>query len=77
MQRMAHDSGERATAAAAAKSGTLMTLSSWSTTALEDVAQAGGPAGKRWFQLYVYKVSRKYITTSPEVFFFYCLFSHT
>lgn len=56
MQRMAHDSGECGTAAAAAKSGSLMTLSSWSTTSLEDVAKAGGPAGKRWFQLYVYKV---------------------
>lgn len=55
MQRMAHDTGECATAAAAAKSGTLMTLSSWSTTALEDVAKAGGPGGARWFQLYVYK----------------------
>lgn len=56
MQRMAHDSGECATAAAAAKTGTLMTLSSWSTTALEQVAEAGGPGGARWFQLYVYKV---------------------
>ncbi|CAB1119664.1 GOX/HAO [Ectocarpus sp. CCAP 1310/34] len=55
MQRMAHDSGECATAGAAAKAGALMTLSSWSTTALEDVAKAGGPAGARWFQLYVYK----------------------
>ncbi|CAM9793225.1 unnamed protein product [Ascophyllum nodosum] len=55
MQRMAHDAGECATAAAAAKTGTLMTLSSWSTTALEEVAKAGGPGGARWFQLYVYK----------------------
>lgn len=31
-----------------------MTLSSWSTTALEDVA-AAAPKGLRWFQLYVYK----------------------
>ncbi len=31
-----------------------MTLSSWSTTALEDVASAA-PSGLRWFQLYVYK----------------------
>ncbi|CAN0186928.1 unnamed protein product [Ectocarpus sp. 6 AP-2014] len=55
MQRMAHDSGECATAGAAAKAGALMTLSSWSTTSLEDVAKAGGPGGARWFQLYVYK----------------------
>ena len=31
-----------------------MTLSSWSTTSLEDVASAA-PSGFRWFQLYVYK----------------------
>jgi len=31
-----------------------MTLSSWSTTALEEVA-AAAPGGYRWFQLYVYK----------------------
>lgn len=57
MQRMAHDTGERATAAAAAKAGALMVLSSLSTTPLEDVAKAGGPGCVRWFQLYVYKVS--------------------
>lgn len=54
MQRMAHDDGECATAAAAGKAGALMTLSSWSTTALEEVAGAY-PGGKRWFQLYVYR----------------------
>lgn len=32
-----------------------MTLSSWSTVALEDVAEAGGSGAPRWFQLYVYK----------------------
>ncbi|CAM9546684.1 unnamed protein product [Heterosigma akashiwo] len=58
MQRMAHEDGENATARACAKSGTLMTLSSWSTIALEEVAQAGAaaePSAPRWFQLYVYK----------------------
>ena len=55
MQRMAHHDGELATSRAAANSDTLMTLSSWSTTALEDVAGAA-PYGKRWFPLYVYKV---------------------
>ena len=39
---------------ACANLGTCMTLSSWSTTSIEDVAQAGGPRGLRWFQLYVY-----------------------
>lgn len=56
MQCMAHDTGECATAAAAAKAGALMALSSLSTTPLEDVAKAGGPGCVRWFQLYVYKV---------------------
>lgn len=54
MQRMAHDDGEMATARASAKHGTLMTLSSWSTIALEEVYEAA-PKGLKWFQLYVYK----------------------
>lgn len=54
MQKMAHPDGECATSRAAAKHKTLMTLSSWSTTALEEVA-AAAPGGYRWFQLYVYK----------------------
>jgi len=54
MQRMAHPEGELATARAAAKHNTLMTLSSWSTTAVEDV-MAAAPHGPKWFQLYVYK----------------------
>ena len=31
-----------------------MMLSSWSTTSIEDVAEASG-SGLRWFQLYIYK----------------------
>ena len=31
-----------------------MVLSSWSTTSLEEVAEAGGRGGLRWFQLYIY-----------------------
>jgi (S)-2-hydroxy-acid oxidase len=54
MQKMAHPDGEVATSKAAAKTNTLMTLSSWSTTSIEDVAKAD-PKGLRWFQLYVYK----------------------
>lgn len=54
MQRMAHDDGENATSRASAAHNTLMTLSSWSTTALEEVMQAA-PSGPKWFQLYVYK----------------------
>jgi len=54
MQRMAHNDGEVATSRAAASANTLMTLSSWSTTSLEDVASAA-PGAPRFFQLYVYK----------------------
>lgn len=54
MQRMAHPDGEEATARASASVGTVMILSTLSTTSLEDVAQAA-PEGLRWFQLYVYK----------------------
>jgi len=54
MQQMAHPDGEKATSRAAHRHATLMTLSSWSTIALEDVAGAA-PGGYRWFQLYVYK----------------------
>lgn len=58
MQRMAHPEGEVATSRAVANAGTIMTLSSWSTTALEDVA-AAAPGAPRWFQLYVYKDREK------------------
>lgn len=53
MQRMAHPDGELATARATAKAGTIMTLSSWSTSSVEEVASVG--PGIRFFQLYVYK----------------------
>lgn len=53
LHRMADDEGERATARAAAATGTLMTLSSISSTSMEDVA-AAAPEGVRWFQLYHY-----------------------
>lgn len=70
MQRMAHDSGQRATAAAAAKTGTLMTVSNISTVSLEDVTRAGGPGGARWFQLFFYKLRERfrisYINSSLE-----------
>lgn len=51
--KMAHPDGELATARAAGAAGTLMIVSSLSTTAIEDVMEvATGPV---WFQLYVYK----------------------
>ena len=55
-QRMAHERGELATAAAASSLGAGFVLSTLSTTALEDVAaarRAGGPPP--WFQLYTFR----------------------
>lgn len=52
-QMLAHPDGERATARGAAAAGTLMTLSTFSTVAMEEV-QAAAP-GPKWFQLYVHK----------------------
>ncbi|PHT69653.1 Peroxisomal (S)-2-hydroxy-acid oxidase GLO1 [Capsicum annuum] len=53
MQKMAHPDGEYATARAAAAADTIMTLSSWGTSSVEEVASTG--PGVRFFQLYVYK----------------------
>lgn len=56
MQKLAHPRGEESVALAAHKLGLNMTLSTQSTTSLEDVASLvpktpGGP--ERWFQLYM------------------------
>lgn len=51
LQRMAHADGELATAAACARTGTLMTVSTTATTSLGDVA-AVAPGSPKWFQLY-------------------------
>jgi 4-hydroxymandelate oxidase len=53
LHQMAHPEGELATARAAASSRVLMTLSSISSTPMEDVA-AAAPEGAKWFQLYHY-----------------------
>ena len=53
-QKMAHPQGEAGTARAAAAAGTLMIMSTLSTTRLEEVA-AAAPGAPRWFQLYIYK----------------------
>ncbi|KAL3698802.1 hypothetical protein R1sor_012878 [Riccia sorocarpa] len=53
MQRMAHPEGELATARAVASHNTIMTLSSWATSSVEEVASVG--PGIRFFQLYVYR----------------------
>lgn len=52
LHRLCHDEGERATARAAKGAGTIYTLSTASSIALEDVAAEAGPW---WFQLYVFR----------------------
>jgi 4-hydroxymandelate oxidase len=51
--RLAHPDGEVASARAAAAAGTIFTLSTLSTTRIEEVTAAS--RGPLWFQLYVYK----------------------
>ncbi|XP_045837609.1 hydroxyacid oxidase 1 [Meles meles] len=53
MQRMAHEDGELATVRACRSMGTGMMLSSWSTSSIEEVADAS-PEALRWLQLYIY-----------------------
>ncbi|TKC99689.1 alpha-hydroxy acid oxidase [Polyangium fumosum] len=51
--KLAHPEGELATARAAARAGTIFTVSTLATTSLEDIARAS--KGPLWFQLYVHK----------------------
>lgn len=51
VQKLAHPDGESAMAQAAAKTGTVMVVSTMATVSLEDVA-ASAPNSPRWFQLY-------------------------
>ncbi len=53
LQRLAHPEGELATARAAAAAGTIMCLSTASTTRPAEVA-AAAPGAPRWFQVYVF-----------------------
>lgn len=53
--RMMQTEGERAGAAAAAAAGIPFALSTMGTTSIEDVAEAAGPDGRNWFQLYMWK----------------------
>jgi L-lactate dehydrogenase (cytochrome) len=53
--RMMQTEGEAAGAAAAAAAGIPFSLSPMGTSSIEDVAAAGGPNGRNWFQLYMWK----------------------
>ncbi|HEV7625481.1 MAG TPA: alpha-hydroxy-acid oxidizing protein, partial [Streptomyces sp.] len=52
VQSIIHPDGELATARAAASLGVPMVLSTASSHTIEEVAEANGPDGARWFQLY-------------------------
>ncbi|KAL6991485.1 (S)-2-hydroxy-acid oxidase [Sarracenia purpurea var. burkii] len=52
MQKMAHHEVEYATARATSAAGTIMILSPWATSSVEEVASTG--PGIRFFQLYIY-----------------------
>ncbi|XP_054931944.2 2-Hydroxyacid oxidase 1-like [Dermacentor andersoni] len=54
MQKMAHPDGENGTAAASQAAGTVMILSTLSSTSLEQVRSAA-PNATLWLQLYVFK----------------------
>ncbi len=54
LQKLAHPDGEQAMARAAARAGTIMTVSTIATTRPADVA-AAAPDAPRWFQVYVLK----------------------
>ncbi|PCI48704.1 MAG: alpha-hydroxy-acid oxidizing enzyme [Alphaproteobacteria bacterium] len=61
--RMFHHSGEVAVARAAARAGTIYSLSSVSSTSIEDTAAASG--GCKWFQIYVWRdrqIIREFMT---------------
>ncbi|VDL77222.1 unnamed protein product [Nippostrongylus brasiliensis] len=61
--RMANEDGELNTVKGASAAGSVMIVSSWATTAIEEVAEQSRRVGAElWFQLYVYK--DKNITTS-------------
>ncbi len=51
LQKMAHEDGEMATSRSAYKNNIIMTISSFASTSLEDVAKEN-KTGIRWFQLY-------------------------
>ena len=54
VQKLAHPGGESAMAQAAARTGTVMVVSTMATISLEDVA-ASAPDSPRWFQLYCHR----------------------
>ncbi len=61
--------GEGALAAAAARAGSIYTLSTGASTSIEDAAAAAGPDGTMWFQIYVWRdrsLTGEYISRCRE-----------
>ena len=63
MNRLFHHDGEKAVSRAAAKAGTIYTLSTMGTYSIEDVADVCD--GHKWFQIYVFK-DRELVTEFIE-----------
>jgi 4-hydroxymandelate oxidase len=66
--RLANPEGERATARATARAGTVMCLSTIATATPAEVA-AAAPDGRRWFQVYVFRdrgVTRSFVAEAEE-----------
>nr|CAD1841556.1 unnamed protein product [Ananas comosus var. bracteatus] len=59
MQKMAHPDGEYATARAASAAGTIMTLSSWATSSVEEVASTGPESASSNFTNVVAQLVRR------------------
>ncbi|XP_046975660.1 2-Hydroxyacid oxidase 1 [Vanessa cardui] len=71
MQRMAHPDGETANVRAAQAEGVIYTLSTISTSSIEEVAEAA-PNAIKWFQLYIYndrEVTRKLVLRAEQAGF--------
>lgn len=59
VQGIVHPDGETASSAAAGQLGVPYIMSTASTRSIEAVAQANGPNGHRWYQLYWYADPRR------------------
>ena len=67
-QRLAHPDGELAAARAAAATGAVVSISTYASASLPEVAQAA-PDASRWFQLYVFRdrgISRELVAEAIE-----------
>ncbi|KAJ2784940.1 Hydroxyacid oxidase 1 [Coemansia interrupta] len=72
MHKLAHSDGEAATSRAASKNGSIMILSTYSTTSMEKVIAQGDGSTQYWMQLYVYqdrKVSEELVRRAEKAGF--------